>query len=193
MRGAMFVYDERGYVFAALRRAGLGVTLWRARLEDADASDARLAVVAGPMADPRLVSTLASRAPTVVVSTDPTDAEALTALHAGALGYIEATGQNGSLRRALLAAMRGEVVYARRVLLAGIRSALGDRSPRALSPLTPRQHEVLALISQGATDKQIGVTLGIAHTTAQRHAANLMRRLGVPNRAAAAARAARAS
>jgi len=51
--------------------------------------------------------------------------------------------------------------------------------------LTARQREIVGLIARGATDKEIGAALGIRTATAQKHVANLLRRLGVPNRAAA--------
>lgn len=59
-------------------------------------------------------------------------------------------------------------------------------SGRALA-LTPRQREVVMLIAQGAADKEIARTLGITTATAQKHVTNLLKRLNVPNRAAAAA------
>jgi DNA-binding NarL/FixJ family response regulator len=57
----------------------------------------------------------------------------------------------------------------------------------SVAGLTSRQSEILGLIGQGATDKEIAARLGIATATAQKHVANILRRLGVPNRAAAVA------
>ena len=54
------------------------------------------------------------------------------------------------------------------------------------SELTPRQREVVALIASGHSDREIASVLGIATTTAQKHVTNVLRRLQVPNRAAAA-------
>ncbi|TMB58875.1 MAG: helix-turn-helix transcriptional regulator [Chloroflexi bacterium] len=60
--------------------------------------------------------------------------------------------------------------------------------PRAEAlPLTPRQRQVITLIARGAADKQIAESLGITTATAQKHVTNLLRRLNVPNRAAAVA------
>ena len=64
---------------------------------------------------------------------------------------------------------------------AGLRSLRTTNVP----PLTPRQREVVMLIARGAADKEIGQALGIATATAQRHVSNVLRRLDVPNRAAA--------
>jgi len=50
--------------------------------------------------------------------------------------------------------------------------------------------EVVALIASGHSDKEIATALGIATATAQKHVTNVLRRLKVPNRAAAAVAAA---
>ena len=53
--------------------------------------------------------------------------------------------------------------------------------------LTARQRQVLELVAEGLADKEIGERLGIATVTAQKHVTNILERLHVPNRAAAAA------
>jgi DNA-binding CsgD family transcriptional regulator len=54
-------------------------------------------------------------------------------------------------------------------------------------PLTARQREVLALVAAGRTAMQIGRTLGIEHTTVNRHLAEIYRALGAHDRAHAVA------
>jgi DNA-binding CsgD family transcriptional regulator len=49
--------------------------------------------------------------------------------------------------------------------------------------LTPRQTQILRLISRGVTDKEIASTLGISVKTVQTHLYRLYRKLGVTNRA----------
>ncbi len=58
------------------------------------------------------------------------------------------------------------------------------------APLTPRQIEILNLISRGCSDREISETLGISEHTVHRHVANILLRMDVPTRAAAVARAA---
>jgi DNA-binding NarL/FixJ family response regulator len=50
--------------------------------------------------------------------------------------------------------------------------------------LTARQRQIVELIASGSTDRAIGMRLGIRTATAQKHVANVLRRLGVRNRAA---------
>lgn len=49
--------------------------------------------------------------------------------------------------------------------------------------LTRRQLEMLRYIAEGLTDKEIAYQMGIAHGTAQKHASNILDRLGARNRA----------
>lgn len=53
--------------------------------------------------------------------------------------------------------------------------------------LTPRQAQMVRLIAEGLTDKEIAYRMGIAHATAQKHASNLLERLDARNRAHAVA------
>lgn len=187
---SVLVVDPAGTLFTNLRKAGVGVALWRAKDLDAVRPDAtELALVSAADLSWDDLASLAARVATIVVADTGSDADALRALERGAIGYIDVRMPRTSLRRAIAAALRGEVVYSRRVLATGIRAQIGSRV-RSWVALTPRQRQVLTLISQGATDKQIGAALGIAPATAQKHASNLVRRLGVPNRAAAVANAA---
>ena len=57
--------------------------------------------------------------------------------------------------------------------------------------LTPREREVLRLVAQGLTNRQIAERLVVSEHTVHRHVANLLRKLGLPSRTAAAAHAAR--
>ncbi len=62
---------------------------------------------------------------------------------------------------------------------------------RAAGSLTPRQLEILRLVAQGASNSEIGRRLALSEHTVKRHVANLLTRLGLKTRAAAAAQAAK--
>ena len=68
----------------------------------------------------------------------------------------------------------------------------GDRTARLVGGLTARQAEVLRLVAQGYTDRQIAAALVLSETTVGRHLANIYNKLGVSSRAAATAFALRA-
>jgi DNA-binding NarL/FixJ family response regulator len=62
-----------------------------------------------------------------------------------------------------------------------------DRPPNRLSALTAREREVLDVLATGATNRTIAERLFISEKTVSVHVSNLMSKLGVPNRGAAAA------
>jgi DNA-binding NarL/FixJ family response regulator len=66
-----------------------------------------------------------------------------------------------------------------------------DKSAAAAAGLTRRELEVLRLIVEGKSDKEIGEALFISHRTAMTHVLNILNKLGVNSRTAAAAHALR--
>jgi DNA-binding NarL/FixJ family response regulator len=109
------------------------------------------------------------------------------ALKAGASGYVVKTVADRDLVEAVRAAMRGE-----RFLYPGAMTPLIeeflDRARRDLpvreDPLTPREREVVKLVAEGYSNKQIAETLVISEKTVERHRANLMDKLGMRDRVA---------
>ena len=61
------------------------------------------------------------------------------------------------------------------------------RSPDAVAVLTPRELDVLKLVAQGLSNPDIARRLVLSEHTVHRHLANILRKLGLSSRAAAAA------
>lgn len=186
----VLVLDPSGVVFALLRAAKLNVALWRvtgkSRLPHLTGIGlVVLAVYERP--DWTLVTELADEVPTMIVATAPDDDHAGRAFDVGAFGYISGALAPDALRRAVLGALHGEPAYSRRLLAERLRLVSKPHFSGSALALTARQREVVTLIARGAADKEIARTLGITTATAQKHVTNLLKRLGVPNRAAAAA------
>ena len=107
------------------------------------------------------------------------------ALKAGASGYVLKSAADEDLVSACHAAMRGEPF-----LYAGVMSTLvrdvqerirrGDRVPEAA--LTPREEEVVKLIAEGHSSKEIAAALHISLKTVDRHRANVLAKLGMRDR-----------
>ncbi len=188
----ILVWDDAGKISDALRKASLSALLWRvsARPRTSDLEQVDLAIVAlYSKADWAKIAALAPRIRTVVVSATADRTDAARALSSGAFGYLDLGLSARALRRAIVGALRGEPAYSRAILGNRVRIELGTSATRATRSLalTPRQREVVALIATGASDKEIGSALGIATGTAQKHVTRLLKRLDVPNRAAAVA------
>jgi DNA-binding NarL/FixJ family response regulator len=102
------------------------------------------------------------------------------ALRVGAAGYLLKDSTVPELELALRAVMRGETylspAVSRHVIEAYVRSAETD-SP--LQNLTPRQREVLKLIAEGGSTRDIAQRLGVSVKTVESHRAHLMDRLGI--------------
>ncbi|MDZ4404710.1 response regulator transcription factor [Prosthecobacter sp.] len=120
----------------------------------------------------------------LIFSTFARDEEIHAALKAGALGYL----QKSSSRDDLLAAIR-TVAQGERSLPADIAQRLKDRL--AEPEITPREREILTLITQGNANKEIAATLGIGEDTVKQHVSRILMKLKVNDRAQATAEAIR--
>jgi len=106
------------------------------------------------------------------------------ALRAGASGYVVKTVADRDLVEACRATLRGEPF-----LYPGAVTALvNDHLRRAregklpLDPLTPRETEVIKLVAESYTNRQIAEALIISEKTVDRHRANILEKLGMRDR-----------
>jgi DNA-binding NarL/FixJ family response regulator len=126
----------------------------------------------------------------VAIASDPSREVVLAAVRAGARGIIERSVHSASLARIVRRAAIGEVTLPRH-LLGHVLDELARVERRvdanvALSPLSMREREVLALIGQGRRNREIAEILSISELTVKRHVHNMLEKLRVPTRAAAA-------
>jgi len=106
-------------------------------------------------------------------------------LAAGALGYVLKYAAASELLGAIRAVHRGEAVLSPAITRLVIEDYLRWADVRAEAEdvnLTPREREVLQLIAEGYTSKQIAEILTISVKTAQAHRANLMAKLDLHDR-----------
>jgi DNA-binding NarL/FixJ family response regulator len=107
------------------------------------------------------------------------------ALKAGASGYVLKTVADRDLVEAVRAAMRGEkFLYpgARTPLIEDFLHRARQDLPLREDPLSPREQEVVKLVAEGYTNKQIAETLVISEKTVERHRANILDKLGMRDR-----------
>ncbi len=108
------------------------------------------------------------------------------ALAAGAMGYILKDASAGELLEAVRAVQRGEVVLSPAITRLVIENYLrwGDLQPEAdPNGLSRREREVLQLVAEGYSSKQIAEILSISIKTVQTHRMNLMSKLNLHDRA----------
>ena len=105
------------------------------------------------------------------------------ALRAGASGYVLKSGADDEIVEACRAAMRGESFLYPSAVNTLVRDFLArPEQEREYDPLTPRELEVLKLIAEGKTSKEIAQTLVLSIKTVERHRADILRRLGMRDR-----------
>ena len=131
---------------------------------------------------------ISRRAPTVrilMLSMYDNEQYLFESLKAGASGYVLKSVADRDLLEACRAAMRGEPFLYPGAVTTLIRSYLArsrDRDRLPATVLTPREEEIVKLIAEGHSTKEIGATLVISVKTVDRHRANVLQKLGMRDR-----------
>lgn len=107
----------------------------------------------------------------------------LSAVRAGADGYILKSAGPAELREAVQAVATGREYFGHDVthkLGAALRDETARQASRnRLEELTPREREVLALVAEGRTSREIADDFGISPRTVETHRESLMKKLGI--------------
>ena len=131
----------------------------------------------------------------VVVLTDRTDgASVMEALRLGVEGYLVKSSALPTVGRQIRRVLDGERVISPEVQRIAVRelgafARMAREGSEVRATLTPREHEVLMLISRGLTMRQMANRLGISPRTVETHMAKLYRKLEVRTRVQAVSRA----
>jgi DNA-binding NarL/FixJ family response regulator len=117
----------------------------------------------------------------VILSMNSTEEYVLQAMRAGAAGYLLKNALPDELEVAVKAVARGETylssVVSKHVIDAYLARTGGDGSP--LDRLSPRQREVLQLVAEGCSTKEIATRLDLSTKTVEMHRTHLMDALGI--------------
>jgi len=111
------------------------------------------------------------------------DASVINAVRAGAIGYLLKDTEADELCEAIKMAAKGQVQLSPQAVERLMREI---RSPQDPGKLTERETEVLRLLAQGRSNKEIASALHIGETTAKTHVSNILMKLGVLSRTQAA-------
>jgi DNA-binding NarL/FixJ family response regulator len=156
--------------------------------------DLRMPVLDGAAATRRLRATQPN-VRVIVLTTFDEDAAIFDGLRAGAIGYLLKDAPTDKLYEAIRAAAHGETVLQPSVAAKVVAqfTRLSDQAPawaQALpDPLSPRELEILRLLANGATNREIAAQLVLAEGTVKNHVTSILGKLGVTDRTAAAMRA----
>ena len=118
----------------------------------------------------------------------------VAALLAGAAGYVLKNVARSRLLEALRSVARGESLLDSKVTKSVVEKLMNNATKppkREDDNLTDREREVLALIADGATNKEIAAKLVVSENTARNHVSHILNKLGFSRRSEAAAYAVR--
>src|SRR5262249_22569896 len=116
----------------------------------------------------------------LIVLTMYSDALYVTeALRLGVSGYVLKSSASSELMAALQAAQTGKRYFTPLLVQPALHPDGSETEPATEHPLTDRQIEVLQLVAEGKSVKEIAYALDVSVKTAQFHKANIMERLGL--------------
>lgn len=133
----------------------------------------------------------------VIVTVSDTDQDLAAALSAGARGYVLKNATIEDLLRAIQGAVAGQMVISPAVAAQALLGTAGathtpDRQmPPPAATLTARELEILRLLGEGASNREIAAAMVITEATVRGHVHHILDKLGLQNRLQAAAYAVR--
>jgi len=117
----------------------------------------------------------------LILSMHDEDRYLFEALKAGASGYVLKRAADSDLLNAIEAVQRGEPFLTPEAQQALIKDVLGQGEGHK-EELTPREEEVVKLVAEAHTNKEIAELLGLSEKTVENHRSNAMRKLGMRDR-----------
>jgi DNA-binding NarL/FixJ family response regulator len=192
---SVLIADDHGIV-----RSGLSMLIDRqADMEIAGEAEDGIEAVAGCLAHhpdvalldvsmPRLTGLHAARQikaqmpdlAVLMLSMHEDDAYFFESLEAGASGYVSKRGADADLIGAIRTVAEGRTFLSSRTQQALMRQWLEDGAPA--EDLTPRELEVVKLIAEAYTNRQIADALNLSEKTVESHRANVLSKLGMRDR-----------
>jgi DNA-binding NarL/FixJ family response regulator len=126
----------------------------------------------------RAIHTHCPRTRTILLTMHKETNYVLEALRAGAKGYVLKTQAASDLVNAIRSTLEG-AVYLSPGISDGVVEAALNKDSVALDPLTQRERQVLQLIAEGKTNKEVSHELGMSVKTVDTHRRNLMAKLNI--------------
>lgn len=123
----------------------------------------------------------------VIILTSYTDDQHVQpAINAGAIGYLHKNVMKAELLHAIRMAAQGKPALDTAAQDALIRHSRGENPPTATGTLTARELEVLKLVAQGMSNKEIALALNLTEGTVKGYVSAVLAKIGVADRTQAA-------
>lgn len=171
--------DDGPAAVAAVRAGGIDVVLM----------DLNLPGLSGVEATAQIAGIAEAPAVLVVTMVDDDDT-VVAAMRAGARGYVLKGASSDEVAAAVRAVAAGGAVFGAAMAARLLARSAAPAEPEA-EALTAREREVLALLAEGSTNKQIALELGLSLKTVQNYVSSILTKLQLADRTQAALRAQR--
>ena len=130
----------------------------------------------------RQIRTVAPQTEVLVLTVHESEQALREVLDAGALGYVSKSDLDLNLSAAIESLLRHKPFFSSSVSEMMLKRYLKQDVPSKLpgtgpATLTPRQREIVRLLAEGKTNKEVALALGISVKTAETHRNNIMRKL----------------
>ena len=126
----------------------------------------------------RAIRAVSPHTKSVILTVHKEDQYVVSALRAGIEGYVVKMQAGSELVQAIRAVLRGDTYYGPRVSETAVKAAKAGRAVDC-DFLTLRERQVLQLIAEGGTNKDISCQLALSIKTVESHRGNLMKKLDI--------------
>jgi DNA-binding NarL/FixJ family response regulator len=177
-QGLRVLLEEEGFQFVAEASNGReAVQLCQQHHPEVAILDIAMPLLNGIFAAREIIKSN-PRTKVVLLTQHTEDQMVLESLRAGVTGYVLKTRASSELVHALRAVCRGEMYLTQSISRAVVQAFL-TKDSLPMRPLSDRERQVLQLVAEGKTTKEIASLLGISVNTAESHRSNLMEKLDI--------------
>ena len=170
--------EQQGFsVVAEVGDGAEAVRVAPERCPDVAVLDLTMPILNG-LAAAREILQACPRAKAILLTMHTEDHYVLDALRAGIKGYVVKTQAAADLVRAISDVQKG-MAYLSPGISQTVVQAYLTKSDIPPDPLTPREREVLRLVAEGKTNKDVAKLLGISQKTAESHRTRILEKLGI--------------
>jgi DNA-binding NarL/FixJ family response regulator len=188
VRQGLIAFLERHGQFDVIAEAGTcaeAISQARKYVPDLVLMDVRLPDATGIEAC-RLVRDEFPEMPIVFLTSSPAEVDVLGAVIAGARGYVLKQTKSAELVRTLEAVSRGESLFdpmVTGIVMERIRRIANDPDDGGSVDLTVREREILPLLAEGQTNKEIAAALFLSDKTVKNYVSSILAKLSLERRA----------